>query len=136
MEDKGELLDKIADFHGHLGPYVVLGWRMGSIAIRELGKNPFEMKALVKTGIGPPLSCLVDGIQFSTGCTLGKGNIEIEDEKKPEAVFTKDKGSVKLSLRKDVWDEIKDISEQEMKDFSREMLERNESEIFRIEASK
>lgn len=136
MKDKEEILDRLTDFHGHLGPYLVLGWRMGSIANRELEGNPFEMKALVKTGIGPPLSCLVDGIQFSTGCTLGKGNIEIEDEGKPVAIFRKGEGSVRLSLRKEVWKEVKDISEREMEDFSKEMFDRDESELFRMKILK
>ena len=88
MSEKGkELLERLEDFHGHLGPYLVVGWRMGKTANEKLGKAPFEMKSRVKTGGKTPLSCIVDGVQFSTGCTLGKGNIEITNEKKPKAVF-------------------------------------------------
>lgn len=135
MEQK-EILDKLSDFHGHLGPYVVTGWRMGSIANRELGGNPFDKEALVKTGIGTPLSCLVDGIQFSSGCTLGKGNLRIDDSRKPEAVFSKEGKSLKVALKEEAWEEIKDLSEEDLERVSKEFFNRNEEELFRIEFSK
>ncbi|HEC81191.1 MAG TPA: hypothetical protein ENI42_02025, partial [Thermoplasmatales archaeon] len=37
-----ETLKRIEQFHGHLGPYVVLGYRMGIIANKFLGENPFK----------------------------------------------------------------------------------------------
>lgn len=63
-------------FHGHLGPYVVAGLRMGRCALRELQAGPhFGVEADVYCPDSPPPSCAIDGIQFSTGCTLGKRNI-------------------------------------------------------------
>lgn len=134
--NKEEILESLTDFHGHLGPYLVAGWRMGEIANRELGENPFEMEVLVKTGIGPPLSCLVDGIQFSTGCTLGKGNIEISEEGKPEAVFSKGEKSATLTLRKEVWDKIDEVTEDEIKNLSEEILTQDENRLFQLKISK
>jgi len=63
-------------FHGHLGPYVFAGLRMGRYAVARLQANPhFGIEADVYCDGKPPVSCLLDGIQFSTGCTLGKMNI-------------------------------------------------------------
>ncbi len=135
-DDEEEILERLTDFHGHLGPYLVAGWRMGKIANRELGENPFEMKVRVKTGIGPPLSCLIDGIQFSTGCTLGKGNIEVSDEGKPEAVFSKEEKSATLTLREEVWNKIDEVSENEMKHLSKEILTQDEKALFHLKVSK
>lgn len=63
-------------FHGHLGPYVVAGLRLGRYALRRLAADPhFGIEAEVECPDAPPPSCVLDGIQFSTGCTLGKRNI-------------------------------------------------------------
>lgn len=92
--NKGMLLEhriNLKEFHGHLGPYAVIGYKMGMLALELLKARGKDLKAHVKTGSKPPLSCVVDGIQFSTPCTLGKGNISISDDKTVEAVFTGEK---------------------------------------------
>lgn len=72
-----ELLDRLRDFHGHLGPFAMLGYRAGLLALRELGlPSHFGLSATVRCPDGPPPSCFIDGVQYSTGCTLGKRNIE------------------------------------------------------------
>lgn len=70
-------LKEAIKFHGHLGPYLVLGLLMGKLAVRELKcKKYFGIKVLVAGATEKPKSCLIDGLQLSTGCTYGKGNIE------------------------------------------------------------
>jgi len=65
-------------FHGHLGPYVVIGYRMGRLALEELGsEGHFGLSAEVHSPLEPPRSCLIDGVQIGSGCTLGKRNIEV-----------------------------------------------------------
>jgi len=59
-------LKALSHFHGHLGPYVVIGYRMGSLAKAELvGKT----KAVVRSGPRPPLSCL--GVRVSRAAQSG-----------------------------------------------------------------
>lgn len=73
-----ELLDRLRDFHGHLGPFAMLGYRAGRLAVAELGiPTHFGLQAEVHCPPQPPPSCFVDGVQYSTGCTLGKRNIEL-----------------------------------------------------------
>ncbi len=75
MEDQDKL-EKLGMFHGHIGPYVVIGMRLGEYALESLGADPhFGIEAFVRCAGATPESCLLDGIQFSTGCTLGKQNI-------------------------------------------------------------
>ncbi|MCF2143214.1 MAG: formylmethanofuran dehydrogenase subunit E family protein [Candidatus Heimdallarchaeota archaeon] len=95
-----EVVDLLGRFHTHLGPYLIIGARMAEIAIERLGFDPFKMKAIVYTGITPPLSCMIDGIQFISGCTLGKGNIQVEDGGIPEAKFIKDDKTILFRLLK------------------------------------
>lgn len=67
----------LARFHGHLGPFIVLGYRIGKYALNKLGGNPFAVQAAVYCSGITPQSCLADGVQLGAGCTLGKGNIQV-----------------------------------------------------------
>lgn len=85
-----QLLGSGVDFHGHLGPYLVLGLRMGRHAVRKLRpKRLHEMSATVWTRNMPPQSCVLDGIQVSSGCTFGKRNITVKESKRTRAKFRK-----------------------------------------------
>jgi len=72
-------LDKIKEavkFHGHLGPYLILGVLAGEIALKRIGvKKYFGLEVKVYGANQKPKSCLIDGLQLSTGATFGKGNI-------------------------------------------------------------
>ncbi|MGQ9730456.1 MAG: formylmethanofuran dehydrogenase subunit E family protein [Candidatus Zipacnadales bacterium] len=68
-------------FHGHIGPFVILGYRLGVRAREVLGTPKyFGMKVTVKGPHTTPYTCLLDGLQMATGCTLGKGNIKLLDD--------------------------------------------------------
>ena len=63
-------------FHGHLGPYLVLGILAGEWAVKRLNcKRYFDVRVKVWGANKKPKSCLIDGLQLSTGATYGKGNI-------------------------------------------------------------
>ena len=70
-------LKEAVNFHGHLGPYLVIGLLAGEAALKILEcKKYFGLKVLVYGATEKPKSCFIDGIQLSTGATYGKGNIE------------------------------------------------------------
>jgi formylmethanofuran dehydrogenase subunit E len=63
-------------FHGHNGPFLALGFKVGSFAMKRL--RPERIKDIVcwvKTVMKTPYTCIVDGIQCSSHCTFGKGNL-------------------------------------------------------------
>ncbi len=81
-----ELLNRGIEFHGHGGAFLVVGLRMGLAALKQLdAKGWFDLRCRVFLKLKPPDSCVVDGIQISTGCTMGKRNIEIEERDGIEA---------------------------------------------------
>jgi len=100
MVDRGTLL------HGHLGPYLVAGIRMGLLALRELESSGyFRIQAESEAGRTTPLSCLNDGIQIGSGCTAGKGNLQIIGEGAPRARFsTEDGREITIELRREIVD--------------------------------
>lgn len=69
-------LKEAIKFHGHLGPYLVLGLLAGEAALKKLkSKKYFGLRVSVWGVNKKPRSCLIDGLQLSTGSTYGKGNI-------------------------------------------------------------
>jgi len=99
--DLDQLIQRAVSFHGHLGPMVVTGIRMGLLAL-EILEHPgyFNLRAECRAGRVPPLSCLADGLQMGSGCTSGKGNLEIVDQQEASARFvTEDHRTVTLAVR-------------------------------------
>jgi len=73
-----ELFHRLRQFHGHLGPYAVLGYRLGSWLLHRLGCGKYFGAHITVTGAGTtPYTCLLDGLQVSTGHTLGKRNLTL-----------------------------------------------------------
>jgi formylmethanofuran dehydrogenase subunit E len=87
-------LARAAEFHTHLGPYLVVGLRMGGVVTRELGTEPFSYRLVARTGNRPPYSCLVDGLQMATPCTTGNGCLEVDAERKMSVEATAKDGRV------------------------------------------
>jgi formylmethanofuran dehydrogenase subunit E len=94
-----KLLKEAVKFHGHLGVYLVLGLKAGLYANEILGKNYFDTHACIETEPFPPRSCFLDGIQLTTGCTMGKCNIEIRNGDSLLVRFTQGDRQLTLSVK-------------------------------------
>lgn len=100
MNENDEILEKAKEFHGHLGPYAVTGLKMGYYAVKRLqARRHFGMRVEVECPPKPPPSCVVDGLQFSTGCTMGKANIKLLPAQEIRATFTNTDTQESLTLR-------------------------------------
>jgi formylmethanofuran dehydrogenase subunit E len=129
-----EVVRGVVKFHGHLGPFLVLGLKAGLLANSLLGKDYFKTKTVVTTNPSPPFSCFVDGVQFVTGCTMGKGNIELRKGKRVTVHFSKGDKTLTLKLRKEILDYVRDISsEKASKQASLDLLSKSAQELFEIE---
>ncbi len=123
-------LEALKEFHGHLGPHVILGARMAIISNRLLGDDPFKKSVRVYCGLTRPKSCLIDGIQFFSGCTFGKANIEIIDEGILKAIFKFEELELTIKFRE--LDIPKATSREELETIAKEFLMTGEKELFEI----
>lgn len=80
------------ELHGHLGPFLVIGVKIGELAKKELNG---KMEALIKVPIATPFSCIIDGIQASTQCTVGNRRLIIENSEKEITIHFKLQNSQK-----------------------------------------
>ena len=72
-------LAQVVQLHGHLGPWVVAGARLGMAGARAVdAKNHFDVEVVCAGPFKkPPQSCFLDGMQLGSGATLGKRTIEV-----------------------------------------------------------
>lgn len=140
--DRDYSVADLAAFHGHLGPYIVLGYRIGSYAKKNFCSDPFQMKAVVFCEGVPPQSCLADGIQIGSGCTLGKRNIEISVSDSLAVEFYAEDKKKKIVIRprsiafpkQEAEDEDKDKdSERLIEMLAEDMYSMADSELFSVE---
>ncbi len=78
MNETAILAEALA-FHGHKCWASTAGVRLGLAAMEALGApraGAKQLHAIIETGDYHGGMCFGDGIQFTTGCTFGKGNIE------------------------------------------------------------
>ena len=100
---KKDIIQKAKNFHGHLGPFLVLGLKMGTYAKEYIKPKDFkEMSAVVLINpLKTPESCAIDGIQFSSCCTTGKCNLIVKEKDSPgiECIFKGNNRMIKITVK-------------------------------------
>jgi pyrimidine-specific ribonucleoside hydrolase len=68
------------ELHRHLGVFAIIGVKMGTRAREYFDTGVDEFTAISFAGSTPPLSCLNDGVQVSTGATPGHGLLTVRND--------------------------------------------------------
>ncbi len=133
------LIEKCADFHGHLGPFLVIGVRMGMTAKKALHIGPKQqtkLRANAKIPLYPPFSCILDGIQATTTCTVGNQRLIIENSEEMCVTFSRrdSNGMVKITLEPRLAEELKEkLSEDALtEEFALKIAGLPENQVFSI----
>jgi pyrimidine-specific ribonucleoside hydrolase len=100
------------ELHRHVGIYAIIGAKMGIRAREYFGVGGDVMQVTSFAGNNPPVSCMNDGIQVSTGATVGHGLLHLAaiDVAEPKFMFEymgqqiviRLKSEYKNKLKKDV----------------------------------
>jgi formylmethanofuran dehydrogenase subunit E len=109
-----DVIKQTVAFHGHMCPGLAIGIRAAEVALRDIGPHAHdeEVVAMVETDM-----CGVDGIQFLTGCTFGKGNlIHLDYGKNAFTFFRRSDGkAIRIVARPDIlesrdpeWEALRD----------------------------
>jgi formylmethanofuran dehydrogenase subunit E len=129
-------LKEAEKFHGHLGPYLILGVIAGEYAINKLRcRRYFGLDVKVYGANRKPKSCLIDGLQLSTGATYGKGNIKKFNGSKISIVFCDPKSKKAIILRlKDGLKQILEVAKthRDAEAFAQELYCTRPSKLFDI----
>jgi formylmethanofuran dehydrogenase subunit E len=86
-------------FHGHDGPFLALGYKLGRLIVNQLKpKGIMDLTVTVRTRLEKPYTCLIDGLQCSTFATLGKGNMRTNDRRTNIISVTAARNTKKLQI--------------------------------------
>jgi len=135
------VIKKAVDFHGHLGPFLVIGVRMGLIGLRELelkeGAEKLHVTALLKYSV--PFSCVLDGLQVTTGCTFGNQKLTLKNSLSITAEFQlPNKKQATVTINQNTFDNLKrkllteKASNHEMQKLAQLMASMPEKDLFVI----
>ena len=96
------------ELHRHLGVFAIIGVKMGIRAREYFCTGVDEMSVTTHAGSTPPLSCMNDGIQVSTGATPGHGLLTVSQETPfyPSADFTHKGRTIRVTLNKELADKV------------------------------
>lgn len=116
-KEEWEIIVLTNEFHTHLGIYSIIGAKMGLRAREYFNVGLDELLVVSYAGSRPPISCLNDGLQVSTGATLGHGTISTTKDlpQIPKAIFTFKNTTISLQLKQDYWDIVKKDIKQGIK---------------------
>ncbi len=103
------------EIHRHLGIYSIVGVKMGIRALEYFGAGIDEIEIISSAGKVPPLSCMNDGLQVSTGATTGHGLLTVDTALKEASAIFKHMGKdIRISLKKDIYlnisNELKELN--------------------------
>lgn len=117
--------------HGHAGPYLNLGIKMGLLALEILkAKGYFDLSVEAELEYRRPMSCFVDGLQISTGCTMGKGNIRVKNQPgKINALFATENKNLRITLKPEIVESL-NFEEESCEKLSQKILSIPNNELF------
>jgi pyrimidine-specific ribonucleoside hydrolase len=91
------------EFHEHLGIYSIVGAKMGLRAREYFRVGIDELKIKSYAGYTTPVSCMNDGLQASTGATLGHGTISVDaSDPLPAAEFSFKNKTIRIDVKQDI----------------------------------
>ncbi|MFH0756176.1 MAG: nucleoside hydrolase [Bacteroidota bacterium] len=96
------------EIHGHTGIYSIIGAKMGIRAMEYFNVGVNNLLVTSFAGSEPPLSCFNDGVQISSGATIGQGLISVSDSVSniPSAIFEFNDQKVNISLKPEIAEQM------------------------------
>ena len=96
------------ELHRHLGVFSIIGVKMGIRAREYFDTGVDEFSTISFAGSDPPLSCINDGLQVSTGSTPGHGLLTVINDppSSPKAEFRYMNRKIRLTLKPQIADKI------------------------------
>ena len=139
--DQQAIIEFARQLHGHVGPYLVIGLKMGAAAKKALNitdKELTHLRAEIGVPLYPPFSCLLDGIQVSTTCTIGNQRLQFKNSKTIQGTFMIEESGkiVKITLNKKVREILEEKKNEDKLNeaYAWELAEMLENQLFKITA--
>lgn len=140
-QEPADWWNEIKRVHGHVGPWNVLGWRMGKAVLRELGATwgQHELDVVCHVPLRTPYSCLADGLVVGTGNSIGRLDLRLAEVMTMSDIHLsarrKDATGPVLLLKPNLnyLRKIRSQPDEELETLARECGQLPEKELFEIE---
>ena len=131
QDNLDDMIERGIKLHGHAGPYLNLGIKMGLLALKNLkAKGYFDLSVEAELEYRRPMSCFVDGLQISTGCTMGKGNIKVKNQTgNINALFKTEDKNLRVFLKPEIVKSL-DFEKESCENLSQKVLDIPNAELF------
>ena len=131
----------IEHMHGHVGPWNVLGWRIGQAALRQFDTEwgGHELDIICYVPMRTPYTCIADGLVMGTGNCLGRLDIRFAEVMSIDLVHVcvrrkDDTGPILiLRPRSKYLRRIQKPQANELEKLSRQCTNAKQDDLFRIE---
>jgi len=127
--DLAALLRQAARLHGHYCPGLAFGVKAGHAALQRLGFENTGMEELV--AVVECNNCFVDGVQMTTGCSLGNNALIYKDlGKTAVTIMSRKTGSaVRIALKPRQWErEYASDKDKEAADLFRQVVKERQKD--------
>ncbi|KIX12702.1 FmdE family protein [Dethiosulfatarculus sandiegensis] len=126
-------LQKAVDFHGHLCPGLLIGYRAVKAAMKALKLNPSVDEELVAEVEND--SCSVDAFQSMLSTTFGKGNLRFLDHGKQVFTITdrSENQAVRIVFIGDKFKDKRPDGSTDRKAYMKALLDRSDDELLKVE---
>ena len=132
---------EIKHMHGHVGPWNVLGWRIGQAALRKFDTKWgwHELDIICYVPIKTPYSCMADGLVIGTGNTIGRLDLRLAEVARMDLIHVciqrKDGTGPVLIIkpRREYLRHIDAPKPGDLEKLSRECSTMKESDVFEIQ---
>lgn len=122
-----EILNKAISLHGHLGPFLILGVRIGLLIEKNWNKE--IDKCILKTINKKPQLCIADGLRT----ILGLNNVEISNGKEISIkIYRKENKIAEIFIKKGIIDKYVNVKWEECEKAAHEIFSYNDEELFII----
>jgi len=137
------ILKEAGGFHGHVGPFLVIGVRAGLVGLMKLGieKGDPKLAATVMLKNSIPFSCILDGVQIATGCTVGNKRLRLEDSSSVAIRFENKNGKqVEIEVNSTTLNKLieqlsaENVEAEEVRRLGYIMASIDEHELFRVKS--
>lgn len=136
--------ETIEQTHGHVGPWNVLGWRIGQAGLEEFGTTwgRHDLDIVCYVPMRTPYTCMVDGLIIGTGNCMGRLDIRMAEVMSLELVYVAvqrkdgDGDVVVMRPKTEYLRRIDKPSVDKLEELARECKDMEQEDLFEIERIK
>jgi formylmethanofuran dehydrogenase subunit E len=131
----------IEQMHGHVGPWNVLGWRIGQSALSNFttawGRHALDITIYIP--MATPFSCMADGLVIGTGNSIGRLDIRLAEVDSMEMICVNiqkknnEGGTITYKPKIEYLKKILNAPVEELESLSRQCFEMDQTELFEMQ---